>query len=484
MTALAAARSRVLVGAAAVLASILCGIVPTVSAQEAFPRGEIVERLRAGADSTQTYALYLPSRYEPTRRWPVLFLMDPRGRALVPLGLFREAAEEHGYILLSSYDTRSDGPRKPNETAIQAMASDALSRLSIDTNRLYLAGFSGTAREAWEFASRIPDHVAGVIGFGAGLQGAWLDRARALSGSRAAYFGGGGTTDFNYEELRALDAALDEIDIPHRLEYFAGGHQWAPAHLCRRAVAWMELQAMRAGLRAQDNAWVEASYAEWLQQARSLEESGRPYEADEAYRYLAADFAGLRDVSEAVSRAQTLEKSEVVRAAKATLAEMAARRSAFDDELMLISAELAWKEVLPSVTEARSRLGLDRLQAEARSATDTLRAQGAQRQLENAFVQLAYYTPLGLLQRGKPELALPALDIADAIKPGNPRVCWFRARAFAQAGRASEALEQIACLTEAGVTEAVALDEDLYLEPLRSDPRYLELLRRMRPGGP
>lgn len=65
-------------------------------AQEALPSGEIVERIWAAFDSTQSYAAYLPSDYDASRRWPILFLMDPRGRALVPVALFQAAAEEHG----------------------------------------------------------------------------------------------------------------------------------------------------------------------------------------------------------------------------------------------------------------------------------------------------------------------------------------------------------------------------------------------------
>ena len=78
-----------------------------------YPRGEVVRQVISRTDRQQRYAVYLPSRYTSARRWPLLLLMDPRGQALIPLELVRRSAERYGYIVLSSYNTRSDeaGPR-------------------------------------------------------------------------------------------------------------------------------------------------------------------------------------------------------------------------------------------------------------------------------------------------------------------------------------------------------------------------------------
>ena len=42
-------------------------------------------------DTAQHYAQLLPAGYRADRRWPVLFVLDPRGRALHALRLFAEA---------------------------------------------------------------------------------------------------------------------------------------------------------------------------------------------------------------------------------------------------------------------------------------------------------------------------------------------------------------------------------------------------------
>src|SRR5262245_22916909 len=187
--------------------------------------GTLREKIVSQTDTSQTYAAYIPARYDTTRAWPIAFLMDPRGRALIPLERMRAAAEHFGYILLSSYNTISDSATNANVVAMNAMLTDAQKTLRVDTRRIYLVGFSGTARVSWDFAGELKDRVAGI--FGAGASG--LNFALALRGApppKTVFYGAVGTTDFNYEEMRSFEPWLQQQSIPRRVRYFAGAHQW------------------------------------------------------------------------------------------------------------------------------------------------------------------------------------------------------------------------------------------------------------------
>ena len=225
-----------------------------VAAADTFPVGVVVDSVVSVSDPTQSYALYLPSEYDPARSWPVMYLMDPRGRAHIPMELFRDAAERYGWILISSYDTRSDGPVEPNEVALDAMLGDTQQLHSADLNRLYLCGFSGTARMSWPFAVNLAGHVAGMIGVGGGLPGGGVALAYPgmLETQPFSFFGASGNTDFNYEEMLKLNDMLGNFDIPHRLVLFEGPHTWLPKDLAERGVDWLEIQAMKDGLRPVD----------------------------------------------------------------------------------------------------------------------------------------------------------------------------------------------------------------------------------------
>src|SRR3989449_7582819 len=151
------------------------------------PPGRLEERVTSATDTSQTFALYLPPGYTTVRHWPVLFVLDPRGRALLGLKLFQAAAARLGWVILSSYNTLSDGPPEPNVNAVNAMLAWVQAHPSVDPTRLYLAGFSGTARAAFGFAVALHGHVAGVIAVGGALGVALGDRKSTRLNSSHGY---------------------------------------------------------------------------------------------------------------------------------------------------------------------------------------------------------------------------------------------------------------------------------------------------------
>jgi len=112
----------------ALVALILVVASSPAIAEEPPIRGGLVEGVKCGSDPTQTYTLYLPSVYDSERLWPVLLVLDPRGRSVTAAELFREAAEEYGWIILSSNNTRSDtaADQHPRHQCHVARAPDAL----------------------------------------------------------------------------------------------------------------------------------------------------------------------------------------------------------------------------------------------------------------------------------------------------------------------------------------------------------------------
>ena len=62
--------------------------------------GEIIDQVTCTADPSQSYALFVPRDYTPTRLWPVIFAFDPGGRGRVPVERYRAAAERFGYIVV------------------------------------------------------------------------------------------------------------------------------------------------------------------------------------------------------------------------------------------------------------------------------------------------------------------------------------------------------------------------------------------------
>ena len=67
-----------------------------------------------------------------------------------------------------------------------------------------------------------------------------------------------------------LDGELDDHEITHRFDFFEGGHQWGPSEVCTRAVEWLEIQAMKSGLREKDDGIVADIYAQRVSRADNV----------------------------------------------------------------------------------------------------------------------------------------------------------------------------------------------------------------------
>ena len=443
------------------------------------PTGRIVQRVVSRADSSHRYALYLPSAFARDRQWPVVFVLDPRGRALVPLARFQSAAERLGYIVLSSYNTLSDGPAQPNYSAMNAMLDDVQRFLPVDPRRLYIAGFSGTARFAWQMSTQAPGTIAGIIGAGASVPGgrSWIQSN--IGKSSPALFGTIGTLDPNYEEVRELDAELDAIGTPHHVERFDGGHQWPPIDLSTRAVEWLELAAMQRGLAARNQGWIDSLYAAWRGRAARADSTGDAPGAARAYKLVAADFRGLVDVGPVEARLAALRADPRVRRTDAAEAAAAERDARAATALFAFVAELERAPSPPSLDDARKRLDLDKLRRDAARTDDSTSAIASRRVLERIFSHMSFYAPRELLDGRRYAHAAAALGIARLIKPNDPSACFSHARALAQTGDKANALQALECAAASKQVSLAAIEGDPLLAPLRSEARYQAVVSQL-----
>jgi predicted esterase len=359
---------------------------------------------------------------------------------MIPLERVKPVAERLGYVIISSYNTLSDTTEQPNVDALNAMLTDLQRFVSIDPHRLYLIGFSGTARLSWDFASQLKGNVAGVVGVGAGLP----DQAHPPlpgPGEEASFvfFGGAGTGDFNYDEVRGLDQYLDSLSFPHRMRYYGGPHGWPPSEVFTEAVEWLELMAIRRSLTAPKPEWLDSVFRRRLQEAASLESSGNLFAAGQSYAEIAADFQTFRDVSIAQGKARALRRSKEVRGVAKALEKAGDDHTQYVGLLRRFLSRVRDSREPPSLSSALAELDIRTLQKRAADRSDTIAAQGASRQLEDAFVVSSFYEPRAYLAEGDGRRALVMLDLAEAIHPGLPHVCESRRQALRLADRAREA---------------------------------------------
>lgn len=465
--------------AALLLGGAAPAVAPPAETAADWPRGQLVERVVCRDDPSEPYALYLPASYAPDRRWPIVYALDPRGRALVPAELLREGAERYGFIVASSYTSRSDEDVDPNPKALGAMWRDTHARLALDERRAYAAGFSGTARSACRMADAAPGSLAGVVACGAGFATSTPPHA----GLSFGVFAIAGDADFNYQEVQELGETLEGFGVASRIATFAGPHQWPPARLLGDALAWFEVRAMRDGSRERDSVLAAALLASGQQEASELEAGGRACEARRLYADLARDFEGLADVSFARAAAQRLRGSPEHERDRRSRLKWREREKDYVAAAPLALSRLRVEAPALSVPEALGALHVAEQRRKAERSDDAQERASARRSLEQLYVQVAYYLPRRLRREGEPGRAALVLSVAAEVHPDRPDVWYDLACARAQAGWKKEALKALERAVTAGFADAAHIQADADLAPLRGEADYQALIARLSATG-
>jgi len=222
-------------------ATVVRGEDAKAAADKSLPAGKIIAKVvcdKAG----HSYACYLPKNYDGKKKCPIIYCFSPNARGKLFVEGFSSICEKHGWIVVGSNDSKN-GPQQTE--AIKAMWDDTQKRLSIDTNRIYVSGFSGGSRVATWFGSihKAKGHVA--------IGGVYCHLPQL---PRMSYFLICGTTDFNREEMEKAAKALKSRNVPTRIQVFQGGHTLPPKTITDTAIDWLESKAQAAKKKKKEEA--------------------------------------------------------------------------------------------------------------------------------------------------------------------------------------------------------------------------------------
>ena len=438
-----------------------------------FARGKIIEKVLCQADATQSYALYLPANYTPDKAWPILYGFDPGGRGRQPVELYSEAAERFGWIVVGSNNSRN-GPGVPLSNILTTLWRDTHERLAIDDRRVYATGMSGGARVAGRLALGTKGAVTGLIACGAGLP----TEQAPKKDWRFAVFGIGGLEDFNLIELHQLDDALSKAGLTHQLLMHDGAHTWPPKAALAEAVEWMEVQALKNGLRAKDDKLIADLYAQATDRARQFEEEGKLYHAFVRYSIVASSFNGLHDTADAAAQAQRLKNTKEVQAMTAQLKQADNLQERRMQEFMAALHAVDSDEDRPQSLASAKNLAaqLRKQSADPQPTTDRIVA----RRLLGQFAVSANEQANEAMFRKSYARAAAILTIAVEIRPENTQT-WLRlAAARAQSGDKRGALDALKQAVAHGFTDATRLEQGSEYAALRQEKEFKALVEQLK----
>ncbi|UCH98041.1 MAG: hypothetical protein JSV88_14635 [Candidatus Aminicenantes bacterium] len=440
-----------------------------------FETGKIIEKVVCRTDPQQSYALYLPPGYSVDKKWPIIYAFDPGAQGPVPLRHFKAAAGKYGYIIVGSNNSRN-GPWEPIYQAGRAMWLDTRERFSIDDNRVYAAGFSGGSRAASTFQYIIKRPAAGIIGCGAGLD---VNLKPGMIKS-ALYYGMIGLADFNYREMMRLDKDLDAADVEHRVLVFDGGHQWPPEEYCLQALEWMEINAIKKGLKQKDEQLVADLYKKTLDRAQNLELSKNIFFVVSAYQSAQQLFNGLVDITKLENKTRQLAESREYK----TFQKKEQRRNKKEADFIGIFARVTERLKNSNLVDIPGQAVLFRdlkiryLQEEANKADIYDRAL-AQRLLTELRIH-TFRDGTGYLQKGDFHRAGIFLEIAARAGDYRPNIIYNQACVYSRVKNKKKALNYLKQAIKKGFNDFELLKKDKDLDFIRNEKEFQEIIKQLK----
>lgn len=248
-----------------------------IAAQEMSLRvGAVVDSIPINDSITETYSIYLPQDFTTDKTWPVILVFDTNGRGRRAIQLFRQTAEEQGYIIAASNDIDENLSLLDNIKTGARMVDQVYSSFPVDQNRIYTAGFAEGARVATALKA-VYNGVQGVVAVG----DTWVNANFLKKDPNFAFVGLAGTRNYKIHILAETVDLLNKSGMEATLQTYEGGLEWPEADMISYAVGKLTIKAMAKGLRPQDPALVEQLYRQELEIAERLRRQMELYKAHE-----------------------------------------------------------------------------------------------------------------------------------------------------------------------------------------------------------
>jgi hypothetical protein len=158
---------------------------------------------------------YFPKNYHQQKNYPAIFFLDPHAEAIQVIEKYKALGEQYQCLLFASANSKNGLPIEESIQYVVNMVGYALQHFQIDTNIIYVSGFSGGAKVAMAFASQ-SKIVDGVIYCGAAIPINFPPSVTLI--------GFAGIKDMNYADVIDFDRQLNHNK--HYLVEWNGIHAW------------------------------------------------------------------------------------------------------------------------------------------------------------------------------------------------------------------------------------------------------------------
>lgn len=269
-----------------ILVLVLFSLQAGFSQELTLRKGVVIDTLSINDSVAETYSIYLPTSFTPDRTWPVIFVFDTNGRGSRATQLFRQAAEEQGYIIAASNSINEKETLLNNVKIATRLMNTVFNYFPIDNNMVYTSGFAEGARVASVMPTVFPV-VKGVMAIG----DAWVNVDYINSQAKFYFLGMAGYRDHKFNAVEETAQFLNRAKLQSEFYPYDGGGEWPPAEVLNNAIGTLTLEAMAKGHRPKDLAIVDSLFQAELETAEGLRRGMQFYKANELLEIMDRKYA-------------------------------------------------------------------------------------------------------------------------------------------------------------------------------------------------
>ncbi len=424
-------------------------------------KGEVVNPVKCNNDTLQSYAAYLPSNYDSSKKYPLLLCFDAHAGGRIPVEAYKSWAEKYGYILVGSNNSKNGLEVDKIASISTVYKTDVLQKFSIDPNRIYVCGFSGGARVAANMALR--GEAQALVSCSAGFP--------VQENMNFSFIGFAGTEDFNSNEMIYLNRSLDATKIPHQLILFEGKHEWPSTEIFEEAFIWLELSAMKNKAIATNTDLIKNFLASQDKKIGRLRASNNLLAY---YRELdkTANFVyGLSDVSALLKERTQLEKTTALKDAFAKDAALEKRE---------MDLQNYYRQAMQQQPISWWFNEIHNLRLQASSKQNTAQERQMIKRCLSFLSLLTYMSVNASIKQNQPELTNEYLRLYEKVDPDNSEVYYLQAQFLAKNVDRNFVFELLNKAIDKGFKDLARLTTDKEFESLRNDSAYLNITEKLK----
>lgn len=274
-------------------------------------KGVVIDDIEIKDANGESFALYLPTSFNLDEKWPIVFVFDQNGNEKKAIQMFAQAAEAQNYIIAASKNIADSLAISENVLVASRMMNFTLSMLPVNSQRIYTAGFSESAK----FASVLPviiKNIKGVVSIGMPI-----GNSDVLDVKNSFHFIGlVGAEDYNLIEMQLTEKILNSLRFPNELFVYEEGNAPTSLDYIEKSLAVFTLEAMAKGVVEKQDAFIAKNYTETVSLIEGLIKRNKLIAADNLISESLSIYRSLSETTTLKAKQKSLRKDKAYKALK------------------------------------------------------------------------------------------------------------------------------------------------------------------------